>query len=93
MIEREDGFVLNPAEAKILIGQDSCELGEVSDEIRSVRINCAVLGDFTTRTWWRDGVLLSNTEALLTNNRSGTYTCVLTSECGAMDTETTLIYG
>ena len=93
MIERGDGFFLNPAEAKILIGQDSCELGEVSGELQTVRINCVALGDFT-RTWWRDGVLLPNTdEALLTNVGPGTYTCVLTSPCGAMDNETTLIYG
>ena len=74
-----------------MIGQDSCELGEVSGEIQSVRINCNAVGDFT-RTWWRDDVLLSNTEPLLTNVGPGTYTCVLTSECG-MDNETTLIYG
>ena len=88
----DDGFFVNPPEAKITIGQDSCELGEVSGEIRRVRINCVALGDFT-RAWWRDGVLLPNTdEALLTNVGPGTYTCVLTRECG-MDNETTLIYG
>ena len=59
MIECGDGFFVNPVEAKILIGQDSCELGEVSGGIHSVRINCVALGDFTI-TWLRDGVLLPN---------------------------------
>ena len=90
MIERSmiDGFVTADSENNITIGQDSCEF----DGANRVRINCDALGDFT-RTWWRDGVLLPNTnEALLTNVAPGTYTCVLTNECG-MDNETTLIYG
>ena len=56
MIERGDRFFVNPVEAKILIGQDSCELGEVSGGIHSVSV---ALGDFTI-TWLRDGVLLPN---------------------------------
>ena len=88
MIERGDGFVTNPLENNIIIGQDSCSFNGAN----RVRINCVALGDFT-RTWLRDGVLLPNTdEALLTNVGPGTYTCVLTNECG-MDNETTLIYG
>ena len=87
VIERGDGFVTNPLESTIRIGQDSCEL----DGANRVRINCVAVGDFT-RTWLRDGVLLPNTEALLTNVGPGTYTCVLIRECG-MDNETTLIYG
>ena len=89
MIEHRDGFVTNPPENSIIIGQDSCAFNGAN----RVRIRCDALGDFT-RTWWRDGVLLPNTDAaLLTNVGPGNYTCVLTSECGAMDNETTLIYG
>ena len=87
VIERGDGFVTNPLESTMTIGQDSCEF----DGANRVRINCDALGDFTI-TWLRDGVLLLNTEALLINMGPGTYTCVLTNECG-MDNETTLIYG
>ena len=86
MIERMDGFVTNPLESSIGIGQNSCEFNGLD----RVRIRCVAAGDFT-RTWLRDGVLLLKTNSLLTNVGPGNYTCVLTNECEAM--ETTLIYG
>ena len=95
MLERIDGFILNPLEAKITIGNDSCALAvdQVTGRSRSVRINCLAANVFR-RTWFRDDVMLIDTQALLeTNNHSGNYTCVVTSECGAMDSEFTLIYG
>ena len=94
-LERADGFILNPLEAKISIGNDSCALAvdQVTGRSQGVRINCLAANVFTT-TWFRDDVMLNFTEPLLeTNNRSGNYTCVVTSECGAMDSEFTLIYG
>ena len=92
-IERGDGFVADPGgEAKILIGQDACESFQVpGGNLLRVRISCNALGVFT-RTWFRDGVMLSTNDAIIFNIGPGTYTCVLTSECGAMDSETTLIY-
>ena len=94
-LERADGFILNPPEAKTSIGNDSCALvrDQVTGERRGVRINCLASNVFTT-TWFRDDVMLDFTEPLLeTNGRSGNYTCVVTSECGAMDSEFSLIYG
>ena len=94
-LNRADGFILNPPEANTAIGNDSCALVRDlnSGRRRGVRINCNAANAATT-TWFRDDVMLNFTEPLLeTNNRSGNYTCVVTSECGAMDSEFTLIYG
>ena len=95
ILVRRDGFILNPPEVKITIGNDSCALAFNPDkgELQGVRINCLASNVFRT-TWFRDDVMLNFTEPLLeTNNRSGNYTCVVTSECGAMDSEFSLIYG